>query len=32
VLVKGSKYYVIRRRETLQDLIRHDRVPKAILT
>ena len=27
VLVKGSKYYIIRERETFNDLIKHERIP-----
>ena len=32
VLVRGSRWAVIRRRETLRDLIRHDVIPRTLLT
>jgi diaminopimelate decarboxylase len=31
VLVRGSRWAVIRRRETRRDLTRHDRIPQALL-
>ena len=30
VLVKGARAFVIRRRETLQDLVRHETIPKEL--
>jgi diaminopimelate decarboxylase len=32
VLVRGRRWAVIRKRETLQDLVRHDVIPKALLS
>ena len=32
VMVKGDQYYVVRERETLQDLVSHDRIPDPLLT
>jgi diaminopimelate decarboxylase len=31
VMVRGRRLFVIRRRETIQDLIRHDTVPKGLI-
>ena len=32
VLVRGRRWYIVRRRETYQDLVRHDLIPRAILS
>ena len=32
VLVRGARWFVIRERETRDDLIRHERIPKALLS
>ena len=32
LLVKGTRYFVTRRRETVQDLIRHETIPRELLT
>ena len=31
VLVKGSRWFIVRARETERDLIQHERVPRALL-
>jgi len=32
VMVRGNRYFVVRERERMPDLVRHDRVPAALLT